>query len=240
MQKAAEIIAGNVERVKEKIAAAAAKSGRTAESVTLVAVTKYVDAETTLLVAQAGCEVLGENRPQQLWAKAEQLQQAQQEVGFCWHLIGHLQRNKVGRTLPLVSLFHSVDSERLLREVDKAAGASEVTAETLLEVNISGDEAKHGWQPAEMPKILEAAAELENIRVIGLMAMAGLQTTSDTARREFAAVKQLAESLEPACGENSQMTALSMGMSRDFDVAIEEGATIVRVGSSLFDGVDRR
>ena len=232
-----EVLAENLRCVKEQISDAAKASGRTADDVTLVAVTKYVDACITRQVAELGCRTLGESRPQGLWAKAQALAEFQTNNGFQWHMIGHLQRNKVARTLPLVTLFHSIDSERLLAELNKAAKAKDAVANVLLEVNISGDEAKHGWRPSDMTAVLESIATLTNIRVRGLMAMSGLQTDALGARREFAAMSDLLHSLKSHCPHNCEMRELSMGMSRDFPAAIEEGATMVRVGSTLFRGL---
>lgn len=235
MSTSADTIARNLQRVRAQIASAARKSGRTANDITLVAVTKYVDAETTRVVVEAGCTVLGESRPQQLWAKSAALCEFQRESGFQWHLVGHLQRNKVARTLPIVRLLHSVDSERLLAEIEKTAQATDVEASVLLEVNISGDKSKHGWPPEEMPRVLEQLGSYQHVRVKGLMAMAGLVTDTDAARREFAAMAKLRDDLVARCPPNTQLNELSMGMSRDFVVAIEEGATMVRVGSTLFE-----
>jgi pyridoxal phosphate enzyme (YggS family) len=240
MSSVADTVARNVQRVRDQIANAAKKSGRAADEITLVAVTKYVDAATARLVVDAGCHVLGESRPQQLWEKAVALADFQRQKGFVWHLIGHLQRNKVARTLPLVGLLHSVDSERLIAEIDKVANANAIQAALLLEVNISGDEAKHGWRPVEMPQVLESLGGYDHIRVQGLMAMAGLDTDADAARREFAALADLKDKLAPLCPANCEMKELSMGMSRDFTIAIEEGATMVRVGSTLLEGLDER
>ena len=191
----------------------------------------------TRLVADAGCKVLGESRPQALWSKADELADCQSQLGFRWHMIGHLQRNKVARTLPIASLLHSVDSERLLREINKSAIATNSIAEILLEVNISGDAAKHGWAPEGILPVLDSVAPLSNLKVCGLMAMAGLQTDEQGARREFAAMADLKQSLATKCPDNCEMRELSMGMSRDFVAAIEEGATIVRIGSTLFEGL---
>ncbi len=237
MKTPAQRIAENVQRVHDQIATATKKSGRRASDVTLIAVTKYVDAKTTQLVMDAGCCHLGESRPQQLWEKAATCSDDRPNDAVRWHLIGHLQRNKVARTLDIASLLHSVDSPRLLREIDKSAAVTQSVADVLLEVNISGDASKHGWAPKEMPAILESIQDLSHIRIRGLMAMSGIRTDTESARREFAAVETLRQSLATDCPENCQMRELSMGMSRDFCEAIEEGATMVRVGSALFKGV---
>ena len=235
MAEKADIIARNLARVRGQIAAAAERAGRRADDVTLVAVTKYADNECTQLVIQAGCRDIGESRPQELWQKAKSLATLQQQTGFRWHLIGHLQRNKVARTLPLTALIHSLDSERLLAAVN--AAASETSIRGLLEVNISGDASKHGWQPADMRAVIEGLTAYPQVEIIGLMTMASLAGDAAQARRDFAGLRELRDQLQPSCPPDCRLSELSMGMSRDYVEAIEEGATMVRVGSALFEGV---
>ena len=233
MPSPASRIADNLARVREQIAAAEARSGRPAGSVRLVAVTKYVGpAEAEALLA-AGCLDLGEARPQELCRKAEAL--AGQPVH--WHLIGHWQRNKVRRTLPHVSLVHSGDSERLLAEVDTVSGELNLQTPVLLEVNISGDQAKGGFAPQDLENLADRLAALRNLEIRGLMCMAGLASGRDGTRAEFRALRTLRDRLRTIFPANLSLAELSMGMSDDFDLAIEEGATIVRVGSALFEGV---
>jgi PLP dependent protein len=220
----------NLARIRRRIADAAERSGRTAESVTLVAVTKSVGVEQTRELALAGCLDLGEGRPQELWSKASAIA----DVPIRWHLIGHLQRNKVERTLPLVSMIHSVDSLRLLRTINAAAEALDRTVPVLLEVNISGDTAKHGFAPAEMPERIVETSACRRVEVRGLMAMAGLDGDADRARNDFRNLRELRDRLRDLPGGEG-LSELSMGMSGDFEAAVEEGATIVRVGSALFD-----
>ncbi len=222
----------NLASIRERIATAAARSGRTAGAVTLVAVTKYVDAPIAAALCDAGCPDLGEARPQQLWAKAEAL--ADRPVR--WHLVGHLQRNKIERTLPLVSLIHSADSLRLIVGLDAAAAATGRTAAILLEVNISGDQAKHGFRPDQIENQLGAIPDLPHIQVRGLMTMAGLEGDAHP-RRDFARLRELRDRLQTLAPPAIVLNELSMGMSGDFEAAIEEGATIVRVGSALFEGL---
>jgi len=221
----------NISDVNGKIAAAATKAGRAVDEVTLVGVTKYVDAQVTREFAEAGHRVLGENRPQQLWQKQNELA----DLNIEWHLIGHLQRNKAKRMVELATLIHSVDSLRLLEAIDGHAADQNKVARVLLEVNVSGEDAKHGFSPEELPAIVEVAASLKSTQVDGLMAMAGLAGNQDDARREFASLRTLAaQTAEVGLPANVQMKDLSMGMSGDFEIAIEEGATLVRVGSALF------
>lgn len=223
----------NIARVRAEVAEAAARSGRRAEEITIVAATKYVDAAVTREVAAAGLLDLGESRPQEIWSKAPEL--ADQSIR--WHLIGHLQRNKVRRTLPLVSLLHSIDSLRLLEELNDESARLDRSTPLLLEVNISGDASKHGFSPTEMPAVLEATANLAHLEVRGLMSMAGLDTDAAMAQQQFAAVRQLRDELTSNLPARISLRELSMGMSGDFREAIAEGATLVRIGSSFFAGV---
>ena len=227
-------ICDNLARVRENIASAAARSGRTPESVKLVGVTKYVEPAIARFLVDAGLKDLGESRPQELWQKAEVLG----DVPVFWHMIGHLQRNKVKRTLPLVTCIHTADSLRLLQAISTEAVALNRPAHVLLEINISGDAAKHGFQSDEIEPLLSQIATLKNIDVVGLMTMAGLDGGLDRTRHDFAALRELSERLKPKCSHNIAMNELSMGMSGDYEVAIEEGATIVRVGSALFEVIE--
>jgi PLP dependent protein len=227
-------IAENLSRVRGRIADAAQRSGRAADAVKLVAVTKYVSADVARPLVEAGCHDLGESRPQQIWEKAAQLAR----LHVCWHLIGPLQRNKVRRTLPLVAMIHSVDSVRLLAVINEEAGTSAIgPIPVLLEVHISGEAAKHGFTPAELEALLAVAGDYPHVSIRGLMGMASLEGGLDVARREFAGLRELRDRLRPRCPPSVMLDELSMGMSGDFEVAIEEGATIVRIGSALFEGL---
>ncbi|HEV3021068.1 MAG TPA: YggS family pyridoxal phosphate-dependent enzyme [Pirellulales bacterium] len=233
MTSTADRIADNLRQVRGRMADAARRVGRSPDDVRLVGVTKYVGSEEALALAAAGCRDLGESRPQQLWQKAAALEGA----GVAWHLIGHLQRNKVARTLSVVSLVHSGDSLRLLEALDvDSAGAGREAVAVLLEVNVSGDAAKHGFEPGQLPPLAELA-RLSRIQIKGLMAMAGREGNLDDARRDFAALRQCRDQLRTAWEGRWSLDELSMGMSGDFEAAIEEGATLVRVGSSLFEGL---
>jgi pyridoxal phosphate enzyme (YggS family) len=237
-------IAENLAAVRGRIAAAAARSGRAADAITLLAVTKYVSAEIVRLLVEAGCRELGESRPQELWDKAAALA----DLPVRWHMVGHLQRNKVRRTLPLVAMIHSIDSPRLLEAVEhELAGAPDDPARqsrgdgrlpVLLEVNTSGEAAKGGFAPDGVERLLEELSSYPHLSVRGLMCMAALEGGLDEARRDFAALRELRDRLRSGCPPGVTLDELSMGMSGDFPVAIEEGATIVRVGSALFEGVE--
>jgi len=239
----------NVARVRERMAAAAARAGRE-HGARLIAVTKYVEPEIArLLVTECGVTELAESRPQELWRKAEAL--ADISVRWpsfvyhrppaagtaCWHLIGHLQQNKLKRTLPLISCIHSVDSLRLLGGIDCETTVRELgTCDTLIEVNVSGDETKHGIRPPELASFLEEAT-YPTTYIVGLMTMASLEGGPDQARRDFAALRNILERFPERYAPTIELTELSMGMSADYEIAIEEGATMVRVGSALFEGI---
>jgi pyridoxal phosphate enzyme (YggS family) len=242
-------IADNLQRVRERIAAAAESAGRGAEKITLVGVTKYVGANAAAELVAAGCRDLGESRPQELWNKCEALQRAgasrppgatpESSNQIRWHLIGHLQRNKVRRTLPLVSLIHSVDSEHLLTAMDgaHATGSSASPISVLLEVNTSGESTKQGLAPKEVEPLLAAAPRFPHLAIRGLMTMAALQGGDAAAARNFAALRELRDRLRPLAPACVQLNELSMGMSGDFEIAIREGATIVRIGSLLWERI---
>jgi pyridoxal phosphate enzyme (YggS family) len=233
MNPVAQIIANNLARVRDEIAAAATSAGRDAASVRLVAVTKYVDATTASHLVAAGCLDLGESRPQEVWEKAA----APKLAGVHWHLVGRLQRNKVRRTLPLVALVHSVDSERLIAAIDVHAAQLQLTAQILLEVNCSGEVAKQGFAADDVRRLLPTLDRFPRVQVAGLMTMAPLEGDDRAARAAFAALRELRDQLTDRGTPKVALAELSMGMSGDFPAAIAEGATIVRIGSRLFDGV---
>lgn len=224
------MIKDNVKRVLEDIAETAVKSGRNPEDVTLVAVTKTVTAKEAQEVMDAGVLTLGENRVQSLLEKYEILKDKPQ-----WHLIGHLQTNKVKYIADKVSLIHSVDSFKLAAEIDRKFKELNKTAEILMQVNVSGEESKFGISPDESLTLLEEILNLSNVKVKGLMTMAPLVATPDECRKYFAELKKLSQNIADRKYENVSMQHLSMGMSGDFREAIMEGATIVRVGSALFN-----
>jgi pyridoxal phosphate enzyme (YggS family) len=232
----------NLNHVRERIAGAARRSGRSADSVSLVAVTKCVPEQVIEALIEAGCVDLGESRPQALRAKAAALASRYRErehpPAIRWHQIGHLQRNKVESILPLVALIHSADSVRLLQAIDQAAGKNQTQVNVLIEVNVSGDATKHGFAAADLKPALPAIAGLANVSVRGLMCMAARDGDEAVARENFAALRQLRDRLIGEAPENTSLDELSMGMSSDYEIAIEEGATMVRVGSALFEGLE--
>jgi pyridoxal phosphate enzyme (YggS family) len=235
MAELATVISDNVARLRERIAAAAQRSGRSGNDVSLVAVTKYVGVDEAKALVAAGCHDLGESRPQELWRKAEALR----GEPIQWHLVGHLQQNKVRRTLPLISMLHSGDSRRLVSTVSEEAAQAGTSLPVLFEVNVSGDAAKHGFAPDEIESEFAHLAGLPGLEVRGLMTMAAFGTSGETARRDFVALRELRDRLQRVAPPNVSLHDLSMGMSGDFETAVEEGATIVRVGSLLFEGLPR-
>jgi PLP dependent protein len=210
----------NLAAVEERIGKACSRSGRQRSEVTLVAVTKTVAPEVAALLPELGVLDLGENRPQELWRKADLLVK-----NIRWHLIGHLQRNKIDKTLPLVQRIHAVDSVRLLQAIEQEAVKQQRQVPVLLEVNASGEAAKQGFLPAEVSGLAPIIRELKQAQVQGLMTMAALQEP-EACRPTFVALRKLRDRLG--------LEHLSMGMSNDFEIAIEEGATFVRLGTVLW------
>jgi len=219
--------------VERRIAAACAGASRMRSEVTLVAVTKTVSIEVAACLPELGILDLGENRPQELWRKSAALPDAVR-----WHLIGHLQRNKVERTLPLAHLMHSVDSSRLLEELEREAQRQGKVVSILLEVNASGEASKHGVAPDELLPLAPQIRQLRHVRVCGLMTMAALQQPEEC-RPTFRRLRELRGRLRQELAAPHVVEHLSMGMSNDFDVAIQEGATLIRLGTVLFEGLSR-
>lgn len=226
-------IAHNLRVVRERIARAAEQAGRSPHDVTLVAVTKYVGVDEALALASWGCLDLGESRPQELWNKAADDRLAPVH----WHLVGHLQRNKVARTLPLVKMIHSIDSERLLAAVDEAAALRPEVVKVLIEINTSGEPAKHGLTPDAARELVEQLPKYHHVDVRGLMTMAPLEGGAATAANAFASLRELRDQLARNAPAGVHLKELSMGMTGDFEIAIREGSTIIRIGTALWEGV---
>jgi hypothetical protein len=214
------------------------RAGRDRETVRLVGVTKYVSAGLTRLLLAAGCADLAESRPQTLWEKSAAL--ADHDPTPRWHLVGHLQRNKIRKTLPLLTLLHSLDSLRLLEAIEAEAATGGFICNALIEVNVAGDPGRTGVMEADATALLEAAAVMPHVRVLGLMGMAAVpdgDATGSVARRQFARLRGLRDELVNRMPTATGLAELSMGMSGDFVEAILEGATLVRVGSALWEGI---
>ena len=209
-------VAENAARVREEIAAAARRAGRDPADVELLTAVKYVEVEDVGVLADAGLTLLGENRAQVLEEKVA----AWPDRGLRWHFIGQLQSRKVKQILPLVELTHSVASDSALKQLERHGTPD---TEILIEVNVAGEDEKAGIAPAELPDFLARSP----VRVVGLMGMPPFATDPEESRPHFAALRELAQ--------KHDLRQLSMGTSQDFAVAVEEGATIVRIGSVLFD-----
>ncbi len=223
-----EIFNENYKIITEKIATAAEKTGRDAKDITLLAATKTVDVEVINHAISSGITHIGENRVQEFLSKDAYYKQVHK------HFIGHLQTNKVKDIIDRVELIHSVDSKRLACEISKQAIKRGITAEILLEVNIGAEKSKSGFSPDELYDAVYGVAELDGIRIKGLMAIPPICDTPDTNRRYFAEMQKLFIDIGSKKIDNSSMDILSMGMSDDYECAIAEGANLVRLGTALF------
>lgn len=213
--------------IQERISSACARAGREPGSVTLVAVSKTHPPEAIREAANAGLTVFGESRVQEARAKIPLC-----PSGISWHLVGHLQSNKVKHAVQLFEVIHSVDSFRLLEAVDRACDEAGRRMDVLLEVNVSGEAVKFGLGPEAVPDVLKRANELMRVNVAGLMTMPPFAEDAEKARPHFRRLRELRDKWRAESG--FALDQLSMGMSGDFEVAIEEGATLVRVGTALF------
>jgi len=226
----------NLAAVQGRVAEACRRAGRDRGEVRIVGVTKYVSADAARLLLEAGCIDLAESRPQSLWEKAEAL--AGMVPAPRWHLVGHLQRNKVRRTIGVTALIHSLDSARLLQAIHDEAAAAGTECDLLVEVNLAGDPARTGLAERDVATLVEAAAGLPHVRIRGLMGMASAPEGPDaaaTARRQFASLRMLRDRLVAELPAAVSLRELSMGMSEDYEAAILEGATLVRIGSALWE-----
>lgn len=222
-------IAANIEKIKQRIAAACARSGRNPDSIALMAVTKTVPAERILQAVDAGITLLGENYVQEAREKHELLGGRAR-----MHLIGHLQTNKAKYAVRLFDCVHSVDRLELAQELDRRTKAANRILDILIEVNVSGEQTKNGVPATRARELIRCIASLENLSVRGLMTMAPYSDDPETSRPYFQALRQLHDDIAREEIPRVQMKELSMGMTDDFEVAIEEGSTIVRIGRAIF------
>jgi PLP dependent protein len=223
-----ERLMGALPQVRDRIAAALQRSGR-AHIVQLVAVTKGHPLDAVVAAWRAGLAIVGENRVQELASKRAQ---APREVDVAWHLIGHLQRNKVRQAVPLVDVIHSVDSLRLAQELSKEAQRAGSVWRALVQVNVSGEESKGGFAGAAALDGIAEAAALPGLQLTGLMTMAPFTDDESVVRTTFRRTRELLESCHAA--DLPLGDELSMGMSSDYELAIEEGSTMIRLGTVLF------
>jgi pyridoxal phosphate enzyme (YggS family) len=225
-------VKSNYLALMERVSDVLKRMGRPLDAVQVIGVTKYVDVNLTEYLVNAGCHHLAESRPQALWAKSA----AMTDQKIDWHLIGHLQRNKTKRTVQILTTMHSLDSDRLLRQIESDLEPRTSPLQLLLEVNISGDVNKTGISIADAELLLKHWMEREhrpaNMEIAGLMGMGSLTESPDTTRREFSMLRELRNTWSSRFG--LPFTELSMGMSDDFEIAIEEGSTMIRIGSLLF------
>lgn len=222
-------IAANCRMLFERIGRAAARSGRDAGAVRLLAASKSQSAEKIRAAAAAGVRLFGENYVQEAASKKATIAGA-----FEWHLIGHLQRNKAKAVLDLFDVIESLDSIELARALDKAAGARGRVVRALIEVNLGGEASKSGVTAERLQPLLETVATLRHVKVEGLMAVPPFFEDSEQTRPYFKELRELRDKLKTTRVANIDLRELSMGMSQDYEVAIEEGATLVRVGTALF------
>ncbi|MBN1361522.1 MAG: YggS family pyridoxal phosphate-dependent enzyme [Sedimentisphaerales bacterium] len=237
-------IAERTKRVQENVAAACARSGREPQDVRLIIVTKSADIEQVKQVIRLGFNHLGENRVQQLKKVSAQVAEFIAQEGadaalpkeIHWHMIGHLQRNKVRHVLSSTSLIHSLDTLRLAEEINSASGKMNLRSRVLLQVNTSNEPQKYGVPVGAATHLAEQIETLPHVQLIGLMTMAPLTRNQDTIRACFVRARELFQEMRGEKIVGRQFTELSMGMSSDYEIAVEEGATLLRIGSAIFAG----
>lgn len=221
-------ISKNLENIKKRIEAAAIKSGRDSKDITLIAVTKTYSPDAINEAIDLGVTDIGENKVQEIIEKYDKVKPVR------WHLIGHLQTNKVKYIIDKVHMIHSVDSVRLMDEIDRQAKKHGIVMNILIQVNISGEESKFGINSDEIDEILEHAKGLENVKVCGLMTIIPKIDSMISNRLHFVNIRQIYIDISNKIYDNICMKYLSMGMSADFEMAIEEGSNMVRIGSAIF------
>ncbi len=220
----------NIDIILKKVSVAAARSGRNPEDITVIAVSKTVDADRAREAAEGGLINLGENRVQELVSKYEQLS----DIDVKWHLIGHLQKNKVKYIIDKAVLIHSVENLELANEINKRALQHDMTANVLIELNIGEEESKFGINGENVYEFVKSMEQFENIKVLGLMTVAPFSENPEDIRWVFKKMKEIFDKISGMKLKNTEMKFLSMGMTNDFEIAIEEGANIVRIGTAIF------
>lgn len=223
------MIQQNLQKVQDKIDDALAKAGRTNGEASLIAVSKTMPVSILMEAYEAGIRDFGENKVQELCDKYEQLPN-----DIRWHMIGHLQRNKVKYLIGKTVLIHSVDSLRLAEEISREAAKADTDVDILIEVNCAGEESKFGISPGETAMLVEEASKLPFIHIKGLMTIAPNTENPDDSRKYFRMLKQLSVDIRRKSVDNVSMDILSMGMTNDYEVAVAEGSTYVRVGTGIF------
>ena len=235
-------ISDRLNQIKEKVTAACVRSGRDESEIRLIVVTKTAPLEGIKEVIKLGYRDFGENRAQHLKQVATEVAEFFAEKGeteninMNWHMIGHLQRNKVKQVLKIASLIHSVDTLRLAEEVNTVAGKLHIAPEVLIQVNCSEEPQKYGAPVGAATHLAEQIATMPNLRLSGLMTMAPLTLNKDVVRACFVRAREIFEEIRGEKVAGDQFRILSMGMSQDYEIAIEEGATMLRIGSAIFAG----
>jgi len=220
-------IANNLERVREQIAAAGNKSGRSVEGVELVAISKTHPAEKVREAIEAGQHLFGESKVQEARAKIPEL-----PSNLRWHFVGHLQKNKIRHALPLFEMIHSVDSLALAQEIHRVAEEEGLHPRVLLEVNLAGEGSKFGFKPEKLREEMEPLLAFSRLSILGLMCIPPIAEEAEASRKYFVDLRELRDRLQVEF--HVDLAQLSMGMTQDYAVAVEEGATLVRVGTAIF------
>jgi len=220
-------ITENLERVREQIAQAAAKAGRNADDVELVAISKTHDATKVREAIEAGQSLFGESRVQEARVKIPEL-----PANLRWHFVGHLQKNKIRHALPLFELIHSVDSLALAQDINRIAEEDGLHPRLLLEVNVAGEGSKFGFTPEKLREDLENLLAFSRLSILGLMTIPPIAEEAEASRKYFVELRELRDRLQTEF--HVDLAQLSMGMTQDFAIAVEEGATLVRVGTAIF------
>src|ERR1700736_3264014 len=223
----------NLERVREEIAQAAAKAGRAVDDIDLIAISKTHDAERVREAHEAGQQVFGESRVQEARAKIPELPSS-----LRWHFVGHLQKNKIRHALPLFEMIHSVDSLALAEDINRIAEEDGLHPRVLLEVNVAGEGSKFGFTPEKLREDLENLLALPRLSILGLMTIPPIADEAETSRKHFVQLREVRDRLQTEF--HVDLAQLSMGMTQDFAVAVEEGATLVRVGTAIFGERSRK
>ncbi len=227
-------IAKRLRLVRNRVYEAAERAGREPEDITIVAVTKNVDDMDIMEAVGEGVSILGENRVQEARAKFERLGNEIDGNKVSWHLVGHLQRNKVRHALPIFELIHSLDSWKLAQEMEKVAERLDVTAECLLEINVTGKPARIGIEPENALALASDISALSRVRLRGVMSIAPVVEDPSQARPYFRTTREICEKISDAGLFCPGKVHLSMGMTHDFETAVEEGATMIRIGTGIF------
>ncbi|MDD4439223.1 MAG: YggS family pyridoxal phosphate-dependent enzyme [Tissierellia bacterium] len=220
----------NIDDIMKRVENTCKKIGRAPKDITVIAVSKTVDSERAKEAVEAGINNLGENRVQELIKKYDELK----DIDIKWHMIGHLQKNKVKYILDKAVLIHSVESLSLAEEINKRAEKNNLTANVLIELNIGGEESKFGINEENVYDFIVSLEQFDNIRVLGLMTVAPFCENPEDVRWVFKTMKNIYDKISTMNLKNTEMKYLSMGMTNDFEIAIEEGSNIIRIGTAIF------